>query len=292
MTKAKYRDVWPIDHRSGNPPKGWKGWPDGKRFALVLTHDVESEKGQEKCLDLMVLEQELGFRSSFNFVPKRYEVSSNMRSFLACSGFEVGVHGLYHDGKYYQSRDIFRRRAIQINEYLRQWNAVGFRSPSMLHNLEWIHDLDIDYDMSTFDTDPFEPQPDGVGTIFPFFVKGKEHGRGYVELPCTLPQDFTLFILMREETINIWKKKLDWIVEMGGMALMNVHPDYINFTEKKRGMQEYPAGYYSEFLEYIKDRYGDQCWHVLPKEIASYCQKHLSDLDHVRAEQSCTKINT
>jgi hypothetical protein len=48
--------------------------------------------------------------------------------------------------------------------------------------------------------------------------------RGYVELPYTLPQDFTLFTVMREKDIDIWKKKLDWIVEKGGMALLITHP--------------------------------------------------------------------
>ena len=40
----------------------------------------------------------------------------------------------------------------------------------MLHNLVWLRDLDILYDASTFDTDPFEPQPEGMETIFPFWV--------------------------------------------------------------------------------------------------------------------------
>jgi hypothetical protein len=48
--------------------------------------------------------------------------------------------------------------------------------------------------------------------------------RGYVELPYPLPQDFTLFTVMREKDIDIWKKKLDWIVEKGGMALLITHP--------------------------------------------------------------------
>jgi hypothetical protein len=51
--------------------------------------------------------------------------------------------------------------------------------------------------------------------------------RGYVELPYTLPQDFTLFTVMREKDIDIWKKKLDWIVEKGGMALLITHPVYL-----------------------------------------------------------------
>ena len=40
----------------------------------------------------------------------------------------------------------------------------------MHHNLDWISELEIDYDMSTFDTDPFEPMPQGAGTIFPFIA--------------------------------------------------------------------------------------------------------------------------
>ena len=50
---------------------------------------------------------------------------------------------------------------------------MGFRTPTMFHHLEWTGELDIEYDSSTFDTDPFEPQPDGVGTIFPFWVPAK-----------------------------------------------------------------------------------------------------------------------
>ena len=86
---------------------------------------------------------------------------------------------------------IFRARKL-INGYLQEWNAVGFRSPSMQHNLDWIHDLDIEYDASTFDTDPFEPQSDGMGTIFPFLVPEQNGQGGYVELPYTLPQDFLI----------------------------------------------------------------------------------------------------
>ena len=142
-----------------------------------------------------------------------------LRQELTADGFEVGVHGLNHDGKLYSSKAEFDRRAKRINRYLKEWNAVGFRSPAMHHNLEWLKALNIEYDASTFDTDPFEPQPDGVGTIFPFWV-ARDDGTGYVELPYTLPQDFTLFVLMKERTIDIWKKKLDWIAEKGGMALI------------------------------------------------------------------------
>jgi hypothetical protein len=273
-----HKDTWPIDQKAKNPPKGWTGWPDNKQFALVLTHDVDTANGQARCRSLMEVEKKLEFRSSFNFVPRRYTVQVDLRNALAQDGFEVGVHGLYHDGRYYESRETFRSRAYQINNYLKEWGSAGFRSPSMLHNLDWIHDLDIRYDASTFDTDPFEPQPDGVCTIFPFWVQNGLKTKGYVELPYTLPQDFTIFVLMKEKSTAIWRTKLDWIVEHGGMALLNVHPDYMNFGEKKSALEEYPARYYEEFLQYVESRYYGQYWHVLPKDMADFWTNSMVDL--------------
>lgn len=270
LKRSRFSDIWPIDNRSEEPPIEWKGWPNQKRFALVLTHDVESNQGHEKCEKLMRLEQELGFRSSFNFVPERYFVSSRLRYKLTANGFEVGVHGLNHDGKLYASEKIFNQRSERINHYLKEWDAVGFRSPAMHHNFEWIHQLNIEYDASTFDTDPFEPQPDGVGTIFPFFVDGKPNRKGYVELPYTLPQDYTLFILMKEKNIDIWKKKLDWIAQKGGMALINTHPDYMNFINGKFQQEEYPVQYYENFLKYIKSEYNGHYWNVLSKDLSQF----------------------
>jgi hypothetical protein len=275
LLRKKHHATWPIDERAVKIPQGWKGWPDGKRFALVLTHDVDTAKGQDRCRELMKLEKDLGFRSSFNFVPRRYGVSETLRRELVDNGFEVGVHGLYHDGKYYTSRKLFSQRARQINGYLTEWNAVGFRSPSMLHNLEWIHDLNIEYDSSTFDTDPFEPQGDGVCTIFPFWVQGTNGQRGYVELPYTLPQDFTLYILMQEPDINIWKTKLDWIAEKGGMVLLNTHPDYMGFGRKDFGLEQYPAKHYKAFLSYVKSRYSDRYWAGLPREAAQFWARNI-----------------
>jgi hypothetical protein len=137
--RARYSHVWPIDERAARPPEGWPGWPEGKKFALVLTHDVETAKGHANCRKLMDLEEKLGFRSSFGFVPERYAVSPELRKDLEKQGFEVIVHGLLHDGLYYRSREVFRKRAARINRYIKDWRAVGLRSPSMHHNLNWSH---------------------------------------------------------------------------------------------------------------------------------------------------------
>lgn len=265
-----YKRIWPIDREAGKTPYDWSGWPKKKQFALVLTHDVEAARGQGKCYQLMTLEENKGFRSSFNFVPEDYAINPELHHNLVSNGFEVGVHGLTHDGSLYKSREIFLSQAAGINRYLKEWDAVGFRSPAMHHNLEWLLDLDIEYDLSTFDTDPFEPQSDGMRTIFPFRVDGNASRKGYIELPYTLVQDFTLLVLMKEKTIDIWKRKLDWIAEQGGMALLNTHPDYMNFDGTKPGRDEYPIRFYEEFLDYARTRYNGKYWHVLPREMASF----------------------
>lgn len=269
VTRIHNNDVWPIDPIASSAPQEWRGWPDGKRFAVVLTHDVETGRGHNRCMQLMRIEQEAGFRSSFNFVGGEYEVSKKLRRDLVENGFEIGVHGWVHNSSLYDSREEFQRQSVYINNCLEEWGAVGFRAPCMYHNLQWFHDLRIKYDSSTFDVDPFEPQNDGVTTIFPFFVHGEQPGSGYVEIPYTLPQDFTLFILLREKNIEIWKDKLRWIAEHGGMALLNTHPDYMKFSGTP-GFEEYPASLYLEFLQHVNDVYRGAFWQPLPFEIAEF----------------------
>jgi peptidoglycan/xylan/chitin deacetylase (PgdA/CDA1 family) len=266
-------DIWPVLGSSNLTPTGWNGWPEDKQFALIITHDVEKAKGHNSSIRLMNFEKDMGFSSSFNFVPERYKVDPDVRKEITDNGFEVGVHGLYHDGKLYKNKNTFLQRAVKINKYLKEWDAVGFRSPAMHHNLEWLRYLNIEYDLSTFDTDPFEPQCDGVGTIFPFIVPGTEKRKGYVELPYTLVQDFTLFIILQQRDISIWKRKIDWIVNNGGMVLINIHPDYINFDKRPNYLEEYSIKMYEDLLLYIEKKYSGQYWHSLPREAASFVRK-------------------
>lgn len=263
-----HSNVWPIDPQSAKPPEGWNGWPEGKQFALVLTHDIDTKYGHDHCLQLAEIEERLGFLSSFNFVAEDFKVSTGLIKNLKAKGFEVGQHSIHHKNPF-KSKKHFQELTVKINHYLKEWNAVGFRSPSMYHNLEWVHNLNIEYDTSTFDTDPFEPQSDGMGTIFPFWVSGDNNQTGYVELPYTLPQDFLLYILMQHKNINIWKRKMDWVAKNGGMVLFISHPDYMNFN-KTSHFEQYPFQYYEKFLTYIKTKYKDQYWHVLPKDISRF----------------------
>jgi hypothetical protein len=266
----KYAHIWPIDPNSAAPPPGWKGWPDGKQFALVLSHDVDTRKGYENVLRLAYLEEQMGFRSQFNFVPERYgKIESELLDELKKRGFGFGVHGLYHDGKLFSSKEIFDERVPRINGYLGKWGTKGFTTPSMIRNHEWMHDLNIDFCTSTFDTDPFEPQSDGAGTIFPYWVQSNSTKHGFLELPYTLVQDFTLFILLGKKNIDIWQKKLEWIVKKGGMALINTHPDYMNFDDRRCKREEYSVGIYLDFLKHIIKAYFDNYWNVLPEQLSN-----------------------
>ena len=277
-------DVWPVMPGSERPPANWQGWPQGKKFAFVLTHDVESKAGLDRCRSLMELELNLGFRSSFNFIPEgSYRVPAQLRQELTANGFEVGIHDLKHDGRLFSSRRRFKRSAMRINDYAREWGASGFRSGFMLRNLDWLHDLDVQYDASTFDTDPFEPEPQGRHTIFPFWVPCPNgdsptyersaltsSSQGYVELPYTLPQDFTLFVLLQEKTPEIWMRKLDWIAQHGGMALVDVHPDYLCFDDVIATSTEYPVAHYKSLLEYVSRRYSGAFWNTTPRNVAQF----------------------
>lgn len=165
-----FANTWPIDPAAGGTPPGWKGWPQGKKFAFVLTHDVEGSKGAGRIEQLMNLDRKYGLASSFNLVAEgSYPVAPHV-NMLQAEGFEAGVHGLFHDGKLYRSKKEFAARAARIREHAKSWSVCGFRSPLMQHQLGWLHVLRCEYDSSTFDIDPFEPQPDGVGTIFPFWI--------------------------------------------------------------------------------------------------------------------------
>lgn len=269
--KRKYANVWPINPQAGAPPPGWTGWPNGKKFAFVLSHDVDTRKGYDSVFKLAALEERLGFRSQFNFVPERYgEISIEILDELRHRGFGIGVHGLRHDGKLFSSKKTFDERAHRINAYLKKWGTRAFTAPSMIRDHSWMHALEIDYCISTFDTDPFEPQPDGTGLIFPYWVQDELTGHAFLELPYTLVQDFTLFVLLREKTIDIWTRKAEWVADRGGMILLNSHPDYMRFEEGPCDPEEYPAACYEAFLEWVKRRSGSKCWNVLPAGVYEY----------------------
>lgn len=280
---------WPVEDRyarfqwetlrqllllSGRQRIAYRGlWPAGRRFALVLTHDIETAGGQAYAAAVAGMEEKLGFRSSFNFVPERYHPDLGLMNELRARGFEVGVHGLKHDGKLYASRRRFEKRAKRINHYLHEFQAVGFRSPLMHRNPYWLQSLEIEYDLSFFDTDPYEPMPGGVMSLWPYFL-GK-----FVELPYTLTQDSTLSTGLGEKTAHIWLEKLSYIRQMHGMALVNTHPDYL--------IEPATRSLYQSLLEALCER-REEFWHALPRETAGWWRSRAEGEPEVAPLQQAT----
>lgn len=245
-------------------------WPDQAEFSLVLTHDVETRFGVERMDRLAAIEESLGFRSSWNIIPNKYKTDPGLIRDLRARGHEIGVHGHNHDGRLFINKRIFESRVSEINAAIERLGAVGFRAPMVHRNLRWMQALNIDYDSSCFDADPFQAMPGGIGSFWPSIV-----GR-FVELPYTMPQDHTLFVSMNQTADHIWREKLDVIRRYNGMVLMLTHPDYLDSPST--------LSVYRDFLTYLKDT--TDPWHVLPKEIATWTRQQFDATLETRQRRS------
>jgi peptidoglycan/xylan/chitin deacetylase (PgdA/CDA1 family) len=245
-------------------------WPRNFAWALVLTHDVEAQVGYEKLPELLRVEVEAGYRSSWNFVPQnRYVVADELVERLQEQGFEVGVHGFSHDGRDLASLASLKRRLPAIRDSAERWQATGFRSPATLRSVELMPLLGFDYDSSYTDTAPFEPQAGGCCTWLPYMIGD------LVELPMTLTQDHTLFDLLGHRDESAWLEKARFLRERGGMALLLTHPDYI---DKPNLLESY-----ERFLEAFAS--DSTAWKALPNEVSSWWRRRAeSRLQEVDGE--------
>jgi hypothetical protein len=245
---------------AGEPVPCIASWPDDCTWALVLTHDVEHAEGWAAREAVVELELAHGVRSSWNLVPRRYEVDLAQVEELVARGFEIGVHGLEHDGRDLESFATWQARLPGIRSAAARWGAVGFRSPALHRAWDWMPLLGLDYDSSCPDTDPFEPQAGGCCTWLPFF------NREMVELPVTLAQDHTLFVILRELDEATWLEKASFLRARGGLALIDTHPDYLVDGEIFSA--------YSCFLDaFASDQ---SAWRALPRDVSAWWRRRAS----------------
>jgi peptidoglycan/xylan/chitin deacetylase (PgdA/CDA1 family) len=235
-------------------------WPEGHRFAFILTHDVEGPRGLENVPRVLEVERRHGMVSSWNIVGHDYAVDPGTLDAIRGAGGEIGLHGLTHDGRLFESRRAFERQLPGIRERVREWNVEGFRSPSTLRNAEWMTELPVSYDSSFPDTDPFEPHPGGCCSILPFFLGT------VVELPLTLTQDHTLFEILGAGDIELWRRKAAWIARHGGLVTVLVHPDYMLGDARLRR--------YDELLAFLRGLDGG--WHALPRDVARWWRRRAA----------------
>jgi hypothetical protein len=197
-------------------------WPDGAEACAIMTHDVETAAGRDFCETLMDLDDYAGIKASFQVVPEqRYRVPAVYLDRIRDRGFEVNVQDLNHDGNLYRDREEFLRRARAINAYGAAFHARGFRAAVLYRNVDWLGALDFEYDMSVPNVGHLDPQRGGCCTVFPFFVGGT------LELPLTTTQDYSLFYITRDHSLDLWQKQIDLIRRRHGLMSFLVHPDYV-----------------------------------------------------------------
>lgn len=242
-------------------------WPRRRRFAAILTHDVEGTLGVDLIERVRAVERRHGFVSSWNFCGDWYPIRPGTFEALRAEGCEIGLHGIKHDGRLFESRASFEANLPLIHAKLAEWGAVGFRSPSTLRNADWMPELGCLYDSSFPDTDPFEPQAGGCCSIFPYFLGD------VVELPITLVQDHTLIEILREPGIDRWREKVDWLREQGGLVNVIVHPDYMG--------PDASLARYEALLEHLRG-YEDG-WYALPREVAAWWKARAAHGDALPA---------
>jgi hypothetical protein len=203
------------------------------------------------------LEERRGLRSSWNLVPERYDVDEEHAAQLTRDGHELGVHGLRHDGRDLASARLLRKRRPKMRAAAARWRAVGFRAPATQRRWEWMPSLGFEYDSSYPDTDPYEPQPGGCCSWLPYFIGP------IVELPITMPQDHTIFVILRQTDARIWLEKAEQIHEAGGMALVLTHPDYLS------------RGPIASAYEQLLTRFADDpsVWRALPIEVSRWWRR-------------------
>jgi hypothetical protein len=233
-------------------------WPRGMPSCTMMTHDVETAIGRDFCGRLMDLDDSFGIKAAFQIVPeKRYAVTSTFLQNIRKRGFEINIHDLNHDGYTWSEKNEFMRRAERINFYGREFGADGFRSAVMYRNPDWYDALDFSYDMSIPNVAHLEPQQGGCCAVRPFFIGN------ILELPLTTTQDYSLFHIIGDYSIGLWREQIARIRGKHGLISFIVHPDYVIDLPAQRVYRDLLT-----YLSAMRDR--GETWLACPSEIAAW----------------------
>jgi hypothetical protein len=230
-------------------------WPNGASGCIVMTHDVETTAGLEFCSTLMGIDDKFDCKASFQIVPEeRYDIPYDLLLEMKRRGFEINVQDLNHDGSLFENHKEFLRRAEIINRYAQEWGASGFRAGVLYRNPEWFQALKFSYDMSIPNVARLDPQRGGCCTVMPYFIGD------ILELPVTTTQDYMLFYLLNDYSIDHWKAQTELILQKHGLITFIVHPDYI-IADRERQT-------YIQLLEFLREiRKELNLWTALPSQV-------------------------
>jgi hypothetical protein len=230
-------------------------WPEGAPSCVIITHDVETSAGRDFTFRLMDLDDAHGIKASYQVIPeKRYEIPDEYVSGIRSRGCEFNIHDLNHDGQLYSERAEFARRAAEINSYVHEYKTQGFRAGAMYRKQDWYDVFEFSYDMSVPNVAHLEPFRGGCCTVMPYFI-GK-----ILELPLTTTQDYSLFHILNDYSIELWKQQLGLIRERNGLMSLLIHPDYLIEPRARK--------VYELLLDYLRQMIArEKIWAPLPRDV-------------------------
>ncbi len=233
-------------------------WPEGKQACALMTHDVETEAGRDFCESVMNVDDSYGIKASFQVVPEqRYKVPESYLHQIHQRGFEVNVQDLNHDGRLFDEFEEFQRRREAIHRYAEIFQARGFRSAVLYRKVDWLSTLGFEYDMSIPNAAHLDPQAGGCCTTFPYFV-GE-----LLEIPVTMTQDYSLFHILRDYSLSLWREQSRRVLESHGVMTYIIHPDYVRGKAEMRVFQNL-LGYLRELREH------EDVWIPLPRDLSKW----------------------
>jgi hypothetical protein len=99
-----------------------------------------------------------------------------------------------------------------------------------------------------------EAQRGGCCTVFPYFIGN------ILELPVTTTQDYSLFYVLRDYSLDLWKTQVNTILSKHGVTSFIVHPDYIQ-TRRADNL-------YRNLLDYLTRHRAERgLWITTPGEL-------------------------
>jgi peptidoglycan/xylan/chitin deacetylase (PgdA/CDA1 family) len=200
---------------------------------LLITHDIETERGLERALLLKSVEDKLDVHSTWFLPSNEYPIAKRVAKSLA-DGSAIGSHDIRHDG-----RIIHIRRHDELVERLSssrtklegifEKKVECFRSPLLQFSetiVAALRESGYRFDFSVPCWEPVHPvrmTGFGVEALQSFEI------HGIVESPLTLLQDhqvFTVLGMSTHEAVKYWIEQATLVRALDGDIVLLIHPDY------------------------------------------------------------------
>lgn len=261
------------------PTAGIPLWPEGKEYAVVLTHDVDSDFAlrHRRALDrLRKTEEKVEARSAWLVVTKLLGTGLAALDDLYAAGHEIGFHGTRHDHRLAFLPPIsLAERIKSASVLIERFRARGFRSPASLRTPAMFHALDgsFEYDMSMHDAISHPATPtsgtEGCSTCHPFLIGGTD----LLEIPTTVPEEWYCELrgLGPEETLQRQLEALDRVGARGGVANVLAHP------EPQLSLREPWLEVYRRLVERVAA--DERAWLVRPGDLNRHWRSRRTAID-------------